>query len=263
MTAPESWYATRTLGAIELLAFGPRSAPQVAQALQVHPRTARRLLNRLVADGYLTRSQGERRTYSPTMRIVALAGQIVQRSELAQVALPHVERLHAETGVAAHFGVPSYRSVLCLAHQAGDAVTRPQLRELVPCHGTAAGKTLLAYRDRWRQSLLGGPLERHTDRTLVDPAALLREMAKIRERGFAIEDREYEPDLRGIAAPVFDRTGEAVAALGISATVQVLAADQLLRLAMVVRESAGRLSRALGYEYEGVDVEAEVAASHG
>lgn len=263
MTATESWFVTRTMGAIELLAFGPRSATEVAHGLQVHPRTARRLLNRLVADGYLTRSEGERRMYASTMRIVALAGQVVQRSELAQVAMAHVERLHAETGVAAHLDVPSYRSVLCLVHQAGGSVMLPQLRELVPCHCTAGGKTLLAHREPWRRSVLSQPLERYTDCTLVDPAALLREMAKIRDRGFAIEDREYEPDLRGIAAPVFDRTGEAVAALGISATVQVLAADQLLRLAMVVRESAGRLSRALGYEYEGVDVEAEVAASHG
>jgi IclR family KDG regulon transcriptional repressor len=261
MTAPESWYATRTMGAIELLAFGPLSAPEVAHGLQVHPRTARRLLNRLVAEGYLTRTEGERRIYAPTMRIVALAGQIVERSTLAQEALPYVEQLHEETGSAAHLDVPSYRSVLCLAHQSGEAVTRPQLRELVPCHCTAAGKALLAHREPWRQSILSRPLERHTDRTLVEPDALLREAGKVRDRGFAIEDREYRPDLRGIAAPVFDGTGEAVAALGISGPAEDLPGDQLLRFAIVVRGSAARLSRALGHEP--CQVEDELAASHG
>jgi DNA-binding IclR family transcriptional regulator len=261
MTAPESWFATRTMGAIELVAFGPRSAPEVADGLQVHPRTARRLLNRLVADGYLTRSEGERRIYAPTMRLVALAGQIVEHCELTQVAVPHVERLHARTGAAAHLEVPSYRSVLCLVHKAGDATARPQLRELVPCHCTAAGKTLLAYRERWRESVLGRPLERHTDRTLVDPAGLMREAAKIRERGFAIEDREYQPGVRSIAAPVYDGTGEAVAALAISGSVEVLDAERLLMRAMVVRDSAARLSEALGYR--GACIEHDTAASHG
>lgn len=262
MTAPESWYATRTMGAIELLAFGPRSAPEVAQGLQVHPRTARRLLNRLVADGFLTRSEGERRIYAPTMRIVALAGQIVQRSELAQVALPHVQRLYEETGIATRLDVPSYRSVLCLAHQDGDSVTRPQLREMAPCHCTATGKTLLAHREPWRESVLSRPLERHADRTLVERGDLDREADRIRERGFAIEDREHRPDVRGIAAPVFDRTGEAVAALGISAPIEVLPADQLMRLAMVVCACASRLSQALGHEDLDPDLD-EIAVSHG
>jgi DNA-binding IclR family transcriptional regulator len=261
MPVTESWFATRTMGALELLAFGPRSAPQVAHGLQVHPRTARRLLNRLVHDGYLTRTEGERRTYAPTMRIVALAGQIVEHSELVQAALSHVERLHEETGASAHLGAPSYRSVLCLAHKGGAAVVRPQLRELVPCHCTATGKTLLAYREPWRKSVLSQPLTRHTDRTLVEPAVLAREVERVRERGFAIEDREYQADARGIAAPVRDHTGEVVAALGISASLEALPSEQLLVRAMLVRESAARLSEALGYVDE--PLEEEGAVSHG
>lgn len=261
MTASESWFATRTMGAIEQLAFGPRSAPEVARGLQVHPRTARRLLKRLVADGYLAHSEGERHLYAPTMRLVALAGQIVEHSQLAQAAVPHVERLHAQLGAAAHLQVPSYRSVLCLVHKACDGVARPQLRELVPCHCSAAGKALLAHRDRWRESVLGRPLERYTARTLVEPAALAREAAKIRERGFATEDREYQANVRSIAAPVFDRTGAAVAALAVSGQVDVLQADELPAWAVAVRRAAAGLSASLG-NLDGA-FEPDVAVGHG
>lgn len=242
MSAPESWYASRTMQAIELLAFQPCTAPQVAAALQVHPRTARRLLNRLVSDGYLTRSEGERRVYAPTMRIVALAGQVVERAELAQVALPVVTRLQEEVGGAAHLVVPSYRSVLCLVHCArgGAAIVRPQLRELVPCHCTAAGKVLLTYRDRWRESVLSVPVERYTERTLVDPAEIRRETIRIRERGYAIEDREYQPDVRAVAAPVFADAGDAVAAIGVSAPAGRLPSRRL--------EEVGELAMAYGHE---------------
>jgi DNA-binding IclR family transcriptional regulator len=257
MTAPESWFASRTMGAIELLAFGPRSAPQVAEGLQVHPRTARRLLNRLAADGYVVRSEDKRRTYAPTMRLVALAGQIVERSALPRLAVAEVERLHDKLGAAAHLEVPSYRSVLCLVHRSGTAsAARPQLRELTPCHCSAAGKALLAFRAAWRDSVLSRPLERHTDRTIVDAAALVREASRTRARGYAVADREFRPDLRSIAAPVFDATGEAVAAVAVSGPVDALPSESLLLFARLVRESAGRISEALGYAEAPADLEA-------
>src|SRR3954451_13586200 len=99
MPPPEAWYAARAMQALETLAFQPLSAPQVAAALQVHPRTARRLLNRLRDEGYLTRSDDARRLYAPTMRIVALAGQILQRALLAERAVPFVAALHDDTGL--------------------------------------------------------------------------------------------------------------------------------------------------------------------
>jgi DNA-binding IclR family transcriptional regulator len=215
MTTAEAFFVTRTLQAIEVLAFQPSSAPQVAGALQVHPRTARRLLNRLVADGWATRSEGRRRTYAPTMRIVALAAQLAERDPLAVAAAPVVGRLHEETGGVAHLAIPSYRSALCLVHRAGGPDARPQLRELVPAHATAAGKVLLAHRDEWRESVLAGELEPVTARTIAEPDALRAELAAIHERGHAVEDEEYLPGLRGVAVPVRGAGGEVAAALAL------------------------------------------------
>src|SRR3954470_1992422 len=118
--------------ALEVLAFQPLSAPQVAAALQVHPRTARRLLTRLHDEGYLSRSEDSRRLYAPTMRVVALAGQIVERSRLAERAVPLVAALYAETGAVAHLAIPSYRSVLCVVHGNGTGPAALGLHELSP-----------------------------------------------------------------------------------------------------------------------------------
>jgi DNA-binding IclR family transcriptional regulator len=226
--------------------------------LEVVVGTARRLLNRLVDDGYVARTEGERRMYSPTMRLVALAGQVVERSELARRAAAAVDRLHRETGAAAHLTAPSYRSVLCLVHRAGPAPEgfRPQLRELVPSHSTAAGKVLLAHRAEWRASVVSQGLERYTERTLVDPAELEREAVRIRERGFAIEDGEYRVTQRGIAAPVFDGGGEAVAALGIVDSIERLDARTLAAASALVRRLAAAVSEALGSPAEGASARA-------
>jgi IclR family KDG regulon transcriptional repressor len=212
---PEALYVARTMQVLELLAFQPLSAPQVAATLQIHPRTARRVLVRLHEEGYLTRSDDARRRYTPTLRVVALATHVAVRSPLAVRALPFVAQLHEETGADAHLTVPSYLSALCMVHAGGACRARVQARELVPAHCTATGKALLAWRQPWRESVLSHTLERRTDRTIVDAARLAREADATRARGYAVEVGELQDGIRGVAAPVVVGD-EALAALGAS-----------------------------------------------
>jgi len=194
---PEAFFVARTMQVLELLTFQPLSAPQVAATLQIHPRTARRVLVRLHEEGYLTRTDDTRRRYAPSMRIVALAGQIAARSPLAVRGVQAVARLREETGAEAHLAVPSYLSALCVVHANGVCDVRTVPRELVPSHCTATGKTLLAWRQRWRDSVLSHPAGAHTERTLVDPAALARDADATRARGYAAEDEAWwRPRLR-------------------------------------------------------------------
>jgi DNA-binding IclR family transcriptional regulator len=222
----EAWHVWRTMRLLELLAFAPLSAPQLAEALYAQPRTVRRVLGRLVDEGYVTLRDERSRVYSPTMRLVALAGQIVENSTLVHDARPHVVLLHERTGAAAHLVVPSYGSVLCLLHagEAGDHV-RPRLREVVPAHCTAGGKVLLAWRDRWRDSVLSRALTRYTDQTTVDPSRLREQLERIRVDGYALEEGEYQLGVRAVAAAVVIN-GEAIAAL--TATGYELDCDQVL-----------------------------------
>lgn len=198
---------------LELLAFAPLSAPQLAAALHAQPRTVRRVLTRLVDEGYLTFRDERRRIYEPTMRLVALAGQVLENSSLVRIGRPYVALLQERTGASAHLVTPSYHSVVCVAHAApGSDTPHPHLRELVPAHCTAGGKALLAWRDRWRESLLATELERYTPKTVVDPDALRRMLDGARTAGYAVEDSEYQPDVRAAAVPLVV-ADEAVAAL--------------------------------------------------
>lgn len=249
MSAPEAWHVTRTLRAMELLAVQPRSAPELADALGVHVRTARRVLKRLESEGYVKVTEDRRRRYRPTMRVVALAGQVVERAELTGVAVPHVSALREELGEDCHLCVPSHVYALCLVHAPAGATEapRPHLRELVPCHCTAAGKALLAWRQPWREAVLTQRLESFTERTTVGPESLRRELDRTVARGYAVEDREFEPDTRGLAAPVFSDEGEAVAALAVVAPVARLPAERYGDLGASVMQAAGNLSAELGF----------------
>lgn len=215
------YFVARTVRALELLAFGPLSAPQLGAAMQIHERTARRMLHRLCDEDYVTRLDGPRPRYALTMRLVAVAGQSLEHASLPPLAAPFVARLHAATGHASHLVTPSYDRVVCVVHSAQAGVPEPRLRELVPAHCSAGGKALLAQRHRWCENLLRGPLHAYTDRTVTDPVVVERQAAATRDRGYAVEDGEYRAGVRAVAAPIHDASGEAVAAIGISSSGRV------------------------------------------
>ena len=72
-SATEYFHVTRTLAALDHLADAPRTATQIADALAIHPRTARRLLNRLVHDGWADLTPGARPRYALAPRFSSLA----------------------------------------------------------------------------------------------------------------------------------------------------------------------------------------------
>jgi DNA-binding IclR family transcriptional regulator len=172
-TKPEALYVARAMQVLELLAFRPMSAPQVAATLQIHPRTARRVLVRLHGESYLARTDDTRRLYSPTLRLIALAGQAAHR-------LPPdgaVGWLSGETGMGAFLASPSYGEVVVLASAGPDA---PGPLSLLPASTSAAGRVLLAYRQTWRDSQIVASTD-----SLAEDAA-----ARIRQRGHAVSEDE-------------------------------------------------------------------------
>jgi IclR family transcriptional regulator, KDG regulon repressor len=262
MPPRESWHVARTLRALELLALGPHSALEAADALMIHPRTARRLLDRLVDEGYLRRTHDPPRRYTSTLRLVAVAGQVVQNAEVVEAAGPYLRRLNEDTGATAHLTVPSLLGALCVLHaDGGPHPPVPSLGERIPCHATAAGKALLAFRPTWRRHVLAQPLEPFTPLTLTSRAALENEAMRVRARGYATEDGEYRPAQGGLAAPVFCHTGEAVAALGLSGPRERFSRARRRRPAELVTQAATDVSEDIGFG--GHDDALEDTVAHG
>src|SRR4051812_29422948 len=241
MATVDSFFVIRTMQALEVLAFRPSSAPQVAEVLRVDSRTARRLLNRLAAEGWIIRRDGRVKTYTLSLRLVALASHFLERTPLTRIATSVIDALHQQTGGVAYVTVPSYRSVLCLTQRGSDCASRPRAGELIPAHVSAGGKVLLAHRAPWRESILELPLERLTERTVVDPDAVRRECAVTLQQGFAFEAAEYEDGLESIAAPVPEESGDVMAAVALTGPPGL---DVKSRIA-AVREAARTLGEML------------------
>jgi DNA-binding IclR family transcriptional regulator len=199
--------------------------------------------------GYAAESHGERGYFEATLKLVALGGHVVERTDVVRLAFPYIARLRNATGEAAHFSVPAEAGVLHLIQETGPSVVmvKPRWGELVPYHATASGKALLAYRADLYDRVLAQPLARFTAATITEPADLLLALAEVREAGYATDDQEFDLDLRCVAAPVFDHTGTVTACVGVSAPASRVGTEELPRLAAQAREVSSALSATLGF----------------
>jgi IclR helix-turn-helix domain len=103
-----------TLHALEQLALKPHSVPELAKALGISDRTARRLLQRLAAEGYAQQGSGLHRRYRATLRLAGIGNLLLDHAALPQAALPHLERLAVWAWGRAELWVPIPEGAVCL-----------------------------------------------------------------------------------------------------------------------------------------------------
>jgi DNA-binding IclR family transcriptional regulator len=119
-------------------------------------------------------------------------------------------------------------------------------------HSTGSGKALLAYLP---SDVVTGILRRfglspRTPRTITDTKVFLDELAKTRERGFALDDEEQEEGVRCLAVPVRDASGQVVASLSVSGPVTRLNDEHVGAVIPELIDSGVKLSTRLGYAGE-------------
>jgi DNA-binding IclR family transcriptional regulator len=98
-----------------------------------------------------------------------------------------------------------------------------------------------------REGLLAAELPVLTGASITDRDELSAQLDQVRRTGYALEDQESTLGDAGIAAPVFDRSGQVVGGIGVIGPVErVLVEPAREGHAIAVRETARNLSRDLG-----------------
>lgn len=211
-------HVRRTLRALEMLAAGPCTQADVARELGVHRRTARRLLARLVDEGYAQAVPERHVTFRAASRLAVLGRQVADGLDVVEVAQRHAANLPTDL-VGARFVAVLHDGGVNLAHVEASAeldtrVSAKSLARVGPLHATAAGKVFLSADTTLVSETLNQDLLAFTARTLVTRADILLDLAVARDRGYAVEDEEHRAGVRAVASPIFDHVGRVVAALG-------------------------------------------------
>jgi IclR family transcriptional regulator, KDG regulon repressor len=166
-------------------------------------------------------------------------------------ALPELRELCQRTNETVHLAILDDGEVIHIDKEVTQQTIRmfSAIGKRGPAHCTGVGKVLLAHLppDELLGVLSRKPLRRFTDNTITRTAALREELARIRQRGYAIDDTQHETDIRCAASPVRDHTGRVIAAISLTAPTIRMSRARIEPMAPLVRTYADRISRRLGH----------------
>jgi IclR family transcriptional regulator, KDG regulon repressor len=221
----------------------------LSKLVGLHNSTTFHLAKTMVSLGYMRQEKDSKR-YRVGRPLFALAASALDEIEMVNLATPVLEELSRETSESSHFAVRMGDAIVVIARTSGPGAF--QLTDRVgvvrPAHCTALGKIILASLrpDQLKRFLERVDLKPSTKKSITDIPVLLREIAEVRRNGIAIDDGEFNPEVRCVAVPVTNFTGEIVGALGISAPIWRVSNQELQSSAKVVQAAAARLSAEFG-----------------
>jgi IclR family transcriptional regulator, KDG regulon repressor len=225
------------------------SLAELTKLVGLHNSTTFHLAKTMVSLGYLRQEKDSKR-YRIGRPLFALAASALDEIEMVNLATPVLEELSRETSESSHFAVRMGDAVVVIARTSGPSAF--QLADRVgvvrPAHCTALGKVILASLsdDQLRHFLDRVELKPSTEKSIRDARTLLRQIAEVRRTGVAYDEGEFNLEVRCIAVPVKDFTGQVAGAIGISGPMWRPTGRGQQAKAKALQAASKRLSAAFG-----------------
>lgn len=224
----------------------PVSLKEISSLTGLHPSTAHRILNDMVAKRLVERAESG--AYRLGMRLLELGNIVKSRLNVREAALDFMRALHYRTQQAVNLSVRQNDEIVYIdraySERSGMQVVRA-VGGRAPLHLTSTGKLFLSVDDAQavRAYASRTRLNGHTSNSITDLAELEKELAMVRSLGYARDNEELELGVRCMAAGIRDDSGELIAGLSISAPADRLQEEWLHDLVKTVEQ----ISAVLGY----------------
>lgn len=223
-------------------------AADLARALDIPVTSTLRIMATLHLEGFV-RKNNSRFELGPVL--IQLGTASLAGTEIRELAIPVLERLTADTDETSHLAIPCDDRALIVAVQDSAhplrAASRPGF--LAELHCSSTGKLFLSflYRDRVGEILAESRPQPRTPHTLTTVSALQLDLELTRQRGYSLDNEEFNPGVRCLAAPVFSSDGSVVAAIGITASTMRFTKARVPEMAARVQAAARELSGLIGF----------------
>jgi IclR family KDG regulon transcriptional repressor len=222
----------------------------LARRVGLAKSTVHRLASSLVEEGMLEQTEREGK-YRLGLALFELGALVRRKMDVTAEARHHLKALSERSGETVQLAVLEQTAALYINVIESQRALRMsyQVGTRAPLHCTAVGKVLLAHAGPGLFETVVAPgLPRLTELSITQGGELRRELTAIVHRGYALEEEEAEPGLRGVAAPVRDFSGEVVAAIGISGPTHRMSKKVLQSYARDLIEVSAAVSQRLGYQ---------------
>jgi len=242
----------KALNILEVLADEepPYTLTQLSRRLRLHVSTVHRLLVNLVRHGFVEEDMVSG-GYQLSYRVLRMGLRVLDRLDFRRVAQALLHELNLRTKETVHLAIlQDTRAISIEKFDSPQPVgLDARLGGVMPLHCTGVGKTLLAYEgeDLLNRVVESPGLARMTVHTLTGLPQLRKELERIREQGYALDQEEAVEGLRCVAGPVFNHTGQIVAAFSVAGPASRITPTRVPEIAQLVRETSQQISYRLGY----------------
>lgn len=242
---------TRAIEILNLIArIGPCSAATIVETLGIPKSTAYLLLNELKRQRFI--SIDHRENYCLWTKLVELSGHALSNMDLRELARPRLTQLMDETGLLCHLGIIDHESAYYIlkVESSSTISVRSHEGKSLSLYRSGIGKCLLAWQPVAVRSAIIDQLawEKATPTTIADSQQLNAELERIRQRGWSFDNGEDYPDVRCVAAPVFNASNALTAAISVVGTRLQINEENRDYLAGKAIACAKDISRLLGWK---------------
>ncbi|WP_163935681.1 IclR family transcriptional regulator [Paraferrimonas sp. SM1919] len=213
------------------------------------PRTTVFRILKTLEKHHLIEKQGKIFVCGPNL--IRMGINLVNSNKLKEKSLPVLQHIAQHTGFTAHVVVPNGNKSLILEVVDSSSALRVASRpgSLADLHCSASGKLFLSHLFyNQLEQVLELPLMQRTTATITDLELLKKELARVEELGYAIDNLEYNDNVRCLAVPVRDNNGQVVAAIGITAPAMTFKLADIASIASFLKEMAIKLSFSTFYK---------------
>ena len=225
----------------------PESLKKLSELTELHPSTALRILNDMVACRLVERADSG--TYRLGLKLLELGNLVKARLSVRDAAQLPMRALHKLTGQTVNLSVRQGDEIVYIdraySERSGMQVVRA-IGGRAPLHLTSVGKLFLADDEaaKLKAYVAKTGLQGHTQNSIHDLAQLEKELELVKNVGHARDDEELEVGVSCMAAAILDDSGKLVAGLSLSAPTERMQEEWLKSL----KDTALQISKSLGYK---------------
>ncbi|RMT62826.1 Regulatory protein, IclR [Pseudomonas coronafaciens pv. atropurpurea] len=224
---------------------GGERVTQLAKRVGLSQPTTHRLLRSLMDEGMVEQDLLSKR-YRLSIEFFALAARAGNTGNLRDVVRPSLLRLSASLGDSLFLLARSGFDAICLDRSEGPYPIRTFTGDIGGRVALGVGQGSLAILaflpEDERETVIAYNLPRLKDFHLYDEVFLRSEVDNVRRLGYAGRNTGALPGMAGLAVPILDRSGRAVAALSVATISDRLGPDRLSTVVELLKREATAIS---------------------
>jgi IclR family transcriptional regulator, KDG regulon repressor len=226
----------------------PRRLTELSRELGLTKPNVYRLLSTLSVLGYVKKDPANS-LYSPTLKLWEMGSMLVRDVDLQAVAGRRLHRLCEDTRESVQLAVldSGYVVYVDKVDSAQPLKATTSIGSRVPATVVSTGKAMLAWLGPEALDRAMEHVKRYTPLTMTRRKEIEHDLEETRERGYAVNRGEFRAGVCGLAAPVRDRSGAVVAAVGVWGSEKAILGSRREELAHMAVAAARDISREMGF----------------